>query len=174
MLLVGVNTCHIMPSISTSGNEMKGMCEGTTANHQKTLVISLPFSGTSGVSNKITFASREEGASAGMEKNELVSDSDKNEVDYDTEKMKKDDDTEKNDIDGDTEVTQTMRELTLEEKQGLEKDVRLVSDYKQQKFEREAQKNWDLFYKRNTTKFFKDRHWTKREFAELVQKQVQC
>uniref|UniRef100_UPI0031B8B38C tRNA N(3)-methylcytidine methyltransferase METTL6 n=1 Tax=Homo sapiens TaxID=9606 RepID=UPI0031B8B38C len=31
----------------------------------------------------------------------------------------------------------------------------------------EAQKNWDLFYKRNSTNFFKDRHWTTREFEEL-------
>ncbi|KAG8009771.1 Methyltransferase-like protein 6 [Nibea albiflora] len=43
----------------------------------------------------------------------------------------------------------------------------LVSDFKQLKLEREAQKNWDLFYKRNTTNFFKDRHWTTREFEEL-------
>ncbi|XP_058036191.1 tRNA N(3)-methylcytidine methyltransferase METTL6 isoform X2 [Ahaetulla prasina] len=43
----------------------------------------------------------------------------------------------------------------------------LVSDFKQQKLEKEAQKNWDLFYKRNSTNFFKDRHWTTREFEEL-------
>ncbi|XP_061674986.1 tRNA N(3)-methylcytidine methyltransferase METTL6 isoform X2 [Syngnathoides biaculeatus] len=35
------------------------------------------------------------------------------------------------------------------------------------KLERDAQRNWDLFYKRNTTNFFKDRHWTSREFEEL-------
>ncbi|KAF8788503.1 tRNA N(3)-methylcytidine methyltransferase like protein [Argiope bruennichi] len=34
--------------------------------------------------------------------------------------------------------------------------------------EAEAKKNWDLFYKRNKTNFFKDRHWTKREFEELA------
>lgn len=83
------------------------------------------------------------------------------------------DDASKDKIQNDdgTEVTQTLRELTVNEKQRLEQDSRLVSDFKQQKFEQEAQKNWDLFYKRNTTKFFKDRHWTKREFAELVKKQ---
>ena len=47
-----------------------------------------------------------------------------------------------------------------------------VSDYKRNKLEKEAKKNWDLFYKRNTTKFFKDRHWTKREFEELCGKSV--
>lgn len=43
----------------------------------------------------------------------------------------------------------------------------VVSHFKQMKLEKEAQKNWDLFYKRNTTNFFKDRHWTTREFEEL-------
>lgn len=49
----------------------------------------------------------------------------------------------------------------------LSGDQILVSDFKQMKLEKEAQKNWDLFYKRNTTNFFKDRHWTTREFEEL-------
>ncbi|XP_071102166.1 tRNA N(3)-cytidine methyltransferase METTL6-like [Haliotis cracherodii] len=60
------------------------------------------------------------------------------------------------------------RTLTPEETAKLDKDKTLISEYKQRKFELEAQKNWDLFYKRNTTKFFKDRHWTKREFSELI------
>lgn len=59
------------------------------------------------------------------------------------------------------------RLLTDEEKTKLEKDKNVISEFKQNKYELEAQKNWDLFYKRNTTKFFKDRHWTKREFNEL-------
>ncbi|KAM8869367.1 LOW QUALITY PROTEIN: tRNA N(3)-cytidine methyltransferase METTL6 [Spinachia spinachia] len=42
-----------------------------------------------------------------------------------------------------------------------------VSGFRLRKLEEEAQKNWDLFYKRNTTNFFKDRHWTTREFQEL-------
>ncbi|KAL3831639.1 hypothetical protein ACJMK2_023367 [Sinanodonta woodiana] len=58
--------------------------------------------------------------------------------------------------------------LTDEEKLKLEKDKTLVTEFKQRKLELEAEKNWDLFYKRNTTKFFKDRHWTKREFIDLV------
>lgn len=59
------------------------------------------------------------------------------------------------------------RTLTPEEIEKLRNDRVLVSDFKQQKLESDAQKNWDLFYKRNTTNFFKDRHWTTREFDEL-------
>uniref|UniRef100_UPI003AAFCEEB tRNA N(3)-methylcytidine methyltransferase METTL6 isoform X2 n=1 Tax=Centroberyx gerrardi TaxID=166262 RepID=UPI003AAFCEEB len=63
--------------------------------------------------------------------------------------------------------TATARVLTREELDKLTGDRVLVSDFKQMKLEKEAQKNWDLFYKRNTTNFFKDRHWTTREFEEL-------
>lgn len=59
------------------------------------------------------------------------------------------------------------RTLTPDELEKLRNDRVLVSDFKQQKLEMDAQKNWDLFYKRNTTNFFKDRHWTTREFEEL-------
>ncbi|XP_050997588.1 tRNA N(3)-methylcytidine methyltransferase METTL6 [Acomys russatus] len=59
------------------------------------------------------------------------------------------------------------RILSSEEEEKVQRDQTLVSDFKQQKLEREAQKNWDLFYKRNSTNFFKDRHWTTREFEEL-------
>nr|KAF6420766.1 methyltransferase like 6 [Molossus molossus] len=59
------------------------------------------------------------------------------------------------------------RILSSEEEEKLKRDQDLVSDFKQQKLEKEAQKNWDLFYKRNSTNFFKDRHWTTREFEEL-------
>ncbi|XP_070768509.1 tRNA N(3)-methylcytidine methyltransferase METTL6 isoform X1 [Enoplosus armatus] len=63
--------------------------------------------------------------------------------------------------------TSTARVLTEEELDRLGCERALVSDFKQMKLEKEAQKNWDLFYKRNTTNFFKDRHWTTREFEEL-------
>lgn len=59
------------------------------------------------------------------------------------------------------------RALTEDEELKLKKDVHLVSTYKQNKLETEAKKNWDLFYRRNTTNFYKDRHWTHREFEEL-------
>jgi methyltransferase-like protein 6 len=47
-------------------------------------------------------------------------------------------------------------------------NARLVSEFRAHKLEAEARKSWDLFYKRNQTKFFKDRHWTTREFQELL------
>ena len=66
------------------------------------------------------------------------------------------------------EWSHSARCLTPEEIAKLKKDSTLVTEFKQNKFEKEAQKNWDLFYKRNTTKFFKDRHWTTREFQDLL------
>ncbi|XP_038625023.1 tRNA N(3)-methylcytidine methyltransferase METTL6 [Tachyglossus aculeatus] len=60
------------------------------------------------------------------------------------------------------------RILSPEEAEKLKKDQSLVTEFRQLKLEEEAQKNWDLFYKRNSTNFFKDRHWTTREFEELT------
>ena len=65
--------------------------------------------------------------------------------------------------------TSELRSLSSEEKEKLTKqDETIVSDFKCLKLEAEAQKNWDLFYKRNETRFFRDRHWTVREFELLV------
>lgn len=62
-----------------------------------------------------------------------------------------------------------LKELTIEEKQRLEsQNSRLVPEAKAAKLEREAKRHWDIFYKRNETKFFRDRHWTTREFQELI------
>ena len=62
-----------------------------------------------------------------------------------------------------------MERLEPEYVELLEKqNSRLVSEFRAQKLETEARKSWDLFYKRNQTKFFKDRHWTTREFQELT------
>lgn len=50
-----------------------------------------------------------------------------------------------------------------------EQNKRLVTPFKVQQLEINAQKHWDLFYKRNEDRFFKDRHWTTNEFEELLQ-----
>jgi methyltransferase-like protein 6 len=42
-----------------------------------------------------------------------------------------------------------------------------VNPFWQEKYRRECGKNWNLFYRRNKDKFFKDRHWVNREFPEL-------
>jgi len=46
-------------------------------------------------------------------------------------------------------------------------DGRKVTPFEATKLEKEAKKNWDLFYKRNETRFFKNRHWTLQEFEEV-------
>lgn len=38
------------------------------------------------------------------------------------------------------------------------------------KYEKDAKRNWDIFYKNNQTHFYKDRHYIKLEFQELVKK----
>lgn len=59
------------------------------------------------------------------------------------------------------------RTLKISEIEKLNKEV-TISIFQQNKLEVEAKKNWDLFYKRNEGRFFKDRHWTKREFEEFT------
>ncbi|RKP27475.1 S-adenosyl-L-methionine-dependent methyltransferase [Syncephalis pseudoplumigaleata] len=49
----------------------------------------------------------------------------------------------------------------------LAQDTQTVPTFWSQKYRKEAARHWDLFYKRNTTNFFKDRHWIDREFSEL-------
>lgn len=67
----------------------------------------------------------------------------------------------------DSEFGHYARKLNPDEVEKLMKDKVQLSEFKQNKLETEARKNWDLFYKRNKTNFFKDRHWTTREFSEL-------
>lgn len=70
---------------------------------------------------------------------------------------------------GDVVTSGVEKELTDEERARLEEqNKRMVSEFQARKLETDARKHWDLFYKRNETRFFKDRHWTTREFEELL------
>ncbi|XP_013166881.1 PREDICTED: methyltransferase-like protein 6 isoform X1 [Papilio xuthus] len=62
-----------------------------------------------------------------------------------------------------------LKELSAAEQQNLEnQNSRIVPEIKAVKLEKDAKRHWDIFYKRNETKFFRDRHWTTREFQELI------
>lgn len=66
-------------------------------------------------------------------------------------------------------LTLDLKSLTDDDKLQLEKqNTRLVPEHKARQLEQDARKHWDLFYKRNETRFFKDRRWTTREFKELL------
>lgn len=66
-------------------------------------------------------------------------------------------------------VGHVAKRLTAEEIDKIKaQDSRLVSQFRANQLEKDAKKHWDLFYKRNDTRFFKDRHWTTREFQELL------
>ena len=65
--------------------------------------------------------------------------------------------------------TSQVTELTEIEKTLLKnQDSRIVSEVIAKRLEIDARKFWDIFYKRNGDRFFKDRHWTTREFVELI------
>ncbi|CAM0135790.1 unnamed protein product [Umbelopsis sp. WA50703] len=52
----------------------------------------------------------------------------------------------------------------------IQNDQKVVPPFWINKYKKDASRNWDIFYKRNTTKFFKDRYWLDREFEELAHK----
>ena len=43
----------------------------------------------------------------------------------------------------------------------------LLDSKQYDRLEKDAKRNWDIFYKNNKTNFYKDRHYIKYEFAEL-------
>ncbi|MCO5586123.1 hypothetical protein L7F22_040063 [Adiantum nelumboides] len=54
-------------------------------------------------------------------------------------------------------------------------DAAIPNDWQQvltDKYENDANKYWDLFYKRNSNKFFKDRHYLRKEWGEYFEKVV--
>ena len=59
------------------------------------------------------------------------------------------------------------RLLTAEEESKLSCQQVTLPAAKIENLEKEASKNWDKFYMRNTTNFYKDRHWLFREFEPL-------
>lgn len=61
------------------------------------------------------------------------------------------------------------RQLNEEEIDKLLSDTNLISNFRQIKLEKDSKKNWDLFYKRNQDRFFRNRYWTTREFSELLE-----
>lgn len=69
-------------------------------------------------------------------------------------------------MDANEKLADTSRCLSDEEKQRLASQTDM-SAFQRSKLERDAKKNWDLFYKRNGDRFFKHRYWTRQEFAEL-------
>eukprot|EP00752_Nemacystus_decipiens_P003279 g3035.t1 len=59
-----------------------------------------------------------------------------------------------------------------EEEEALKSEERRgppLSAFWREKFEREARKSWDLFYRRNKGNFFKDRHYLGKVFPELCE-----
>ncbi|OUC39524.1 hypothetical protein D917_00910 [Trichinella nativa] len=60
------------------------------------------------------------------------------------------------------------RILTDDELAKLSSDKSAFNDFQKRKLESELQKNWDKFYLRNKTLFFKDRHWTREEFSKIL------
>ncbi|XP_054271636.1 tRNA N(3)-methylcytidine methyltransferase METTL6 [Macrosteles quadrilineatus] len=76
-------------------------------------------------------------------------------------------------LESESDCTTETKNLTNEEIEKLQRqNSRMISDFVAKKLNSESKKHWDLFYKRNETRFFKDRHWTTREFEELVGKEI--
>ena len=51
----------------------------------------------------------------------------------------------------------------------VDDDTKLVPTFWQEKYEKNASKNWHDFYTRNKTNFYKDRHYLHLEFPKLLQ-----
>ena len=57
--------------------------------------------------------------------------------------------------------------MTESATQILDKETNLMAPLMYEKLERDAKRNWDIFYKNNKTNFYKDRHYIKFEFSEM-------
>lgn len=65
----------------------------------------------------------------------------------------------------DDEMTEKAKELI---KTSEELKQAQVTENMYNKYEKDAKRNWDLFYKVNKTNFYKDRHYIKLEFMEMA------
>ena len=61
-------------------------------------------------------------------------------------------------------MTQEAQQIIADEGQPKLNEINI------KRLEIDARKNWDIFYKQNTTNFYKDRHYLAREFTELSHK----
>lgn len=50
----------------------------------------------------------------------------------------------------------------------LSQNVEPVTTFRANQIDRDLRKNWDIFYKRNGTRFFKDRHWPIDDISRLI------
>ncbi|KAJ0405791.1 hypothetical protein P43SY_003641 [Pythium insidiosum] len=64
----------------------------------------------------------------------------------------------------DDEWTEEREELA---KELLSRDTSTIPEFWQDKYEKEAAKSWDKFYKKNSTNFYKDRHYLHIVFPDL-------
>lgn len=74
--------------------------------------------------------------------------------------------------------SQSSRELTEDDHEKLAKQTS-ISDFKRNKLEIDARKNWDKFYHRNKNNFFKDRNWSAEDLKMMCpdidfEKEISC
>lgn len=59
-------------------------------------------------------------------------------------------------------MTEKAQEIVKQNEQEVDEEV-------YNKFERDAKRNWDIFYKNNKTNGYKDRHYIQKEFPDLIE-----
>lgn len=79
-----------------------------------------------------------------------------------------DNDSEDSSSDPKIRYYEPTQEMIDEAKKIIGQDEKNLTEFHYNKFEKDAKKNWDIFYKNNKTNFFKDRHYIEREFTEIA------
>lgn len=59
-------------------------------------------------------------------------------------------------------------EMTAKAEEIIASDTTPVKEFWYNKYEQDAKRYWDIFYKNNKDNFFKDRHYIDREFSEIL------